>query len=478
MRPIPSSCTALISRRRPGPSKGCTRQASFRRNTMGSSPDACLNNLFHQGGGGVPGDVLFVEVVQEFGAVVNVPPVVGIGRQVHRETADAVQFHVDEPGGMGLKHDRLVQGGLERGEVRLRRAGLPDHVLEVEESVVALAAHQAVIHLDIRAAQVPDAGTVPVEKVPADVGQGIQPAAVHQGDGGPIHGVVHIGVVVVLADGLHIRDLRFEQMLGEAPEIQARRRNLAGGSDQERADVPQFPGDLHGAHQTGVEQDVVQLVGDGGRQVLDLHLLRPGPGGIILLAERLEPRAPGNGAAPVRAFVLLGIAEVAFRQIAGGVGGEDGAVTGRREFLPDPVEHFRHHLLVGDGRTRRPGLERVRAGLAMLAVQAVDDRGRVLGIDPPVVRRLVAEDEDDILIPPLFWEITLPENVDVAVDVVAQGVEAGLVQEQHLAGFLSERAHGQGHVQAVLLAGAEQQGQDGQEYEPDFRHKNRYVGQS
>ena len=90
----------------------------------------------------------------------------------------------------------------------------------------------------------------------------------------------------------------------------------------------------------------------------------------------------------------------------------------------------------------------------------------------------MAEYQDDIFGPSFSGKISFPEDIDVLVDVGAQGIEAGFVQEQDLAGFLPEGADIQGQVQAVPLAGAEQQCQQGHEYEPDFRHKNRCVGQS
>ena len=86
--------------------------------------------------------------------------------------------------------------------------------------------------------------------------------------------------------------------------------------------------------------------------------------------------------------------------------------------------------------------------------------------------------QNDIVVPVLAGEIASLEHVEIVLDVVAQGVEAGLVQEQHLAGFLPVGADGQGQVQAVPLAGAEQQCQQGQKDEPDFRHKNGLIGQS
>ena len=90
----------------------------------------------------------------------------------------------------------------------------------------------------------------------------------------------------------------------------------------------------------------------------------------------------------------------------------------------------------------------------------------------------MAEYQDDVVVPSLAGEIPVLHDIDVPVDVGAQGIEAGLVQEQHLTGFLPEGADGQGRVQPVPLAGAEQQGQKRHKYEADFRHKNRPVGQS
>ena len=115
------------------------------------------------------------------------------------------------------------------------------------------------------------------------------------------------------------------------------------------------------------------------------------------------------------------------------MGGQDGAVSGGRELLPDPVEDFRHHFLVGGRRPDRPDLERVRLGVPVLAVQPNQDRSRFIGIDPPVVQGLVAEHQDDIVIPPFSGEIALLEDVEVMLDVAAQGVETGLIKEHHLA---------------------------------------------
>ena len=159
------------------------------------------------------------------------------------------------------------------------------------------------------------------------------------------------------------------------------------------------------------------------------------------------------------------------------MGGEDGAVTGGRELVLHPFEDLGHRFLVDDGRSGGPYLQRIRPSSTVIVIEPEQDRGRVRRI-VLILFGQVAENQEDVIIPAFSGKISFLELVDVVADVAAQGVEAGLVQEHHLAGLSAIGAHGQVQVEPVPLAGAEQQRQERQEYEPDFLHKNRYIGQS
>ena len=376
---------------------------------------------------------------------------------------------------MGLIDQGLIQRALQEGQVFLRGTGLAEHVLQVEEGVVILAAQNAVVHLHVLSFEIQDAGAVAVEEGAAGGGQGLQGAAVDHRDRRSVHRIVLVCGKIVHASRLQVRDFRLEEMSGERLVIEPGARNLARRDGQVGTHVPEFPGHLHRGHQARVEEDVVQFVRDGGREVLDLDFLGLGTGRIVLLSESLPPGTPVDGtAAVILAVARTGIAEISFRKPSGGVRRHDGAVTCRREVFLHPVEHFGHHRGVGDGLTDGPDLEGVGPEPAVVGIEADHGRSRFGGIVPRGLGQ-VAEEQEDVVILVLSGKVALLKVVDVGPDVAAQRIEAGLVQEHHLPVSLRNipvGAHVQGEIQPVPHAGAESEERlERQKYVPDLRHK-------
>ena len=139
-----------------------------------------------------------------------------------------------------------------------------------------------------------------------------------------------------------------------------------------------------------------------------------------------------------------------------------------------PVEHFGHHGGIGDGGSDGPDLEGVRPELAMVGIEADHDRRRFGSIVP---RRLgqMTEEQEDVVILAFSGKIALLQVGDIGRHIAAQRIEAGLVQEHHLAVRLRNIPVGadiQGKIQPVPLAGAEsEERHERQKYVPDFRHK-------
>ena len=255
--------------------------------------------------------------------------------------------------------------------------------------------------------------------------------------------------------------------------VETGRRNLAGRGSDIRAYVPELPGNLHRGHQAGVEEDIIQFVGNGRRKVVQLDFFLFRAGGIVFLAERVQPgRSPVDAASPpVLALIFLGIAVIIVRKPSRRMGGKDGPVTGCRECFPDQVQDFRDHRGIRDRSTGRPYLQRVRTGFATHLVQADEGRLRLLGIIP-VRPGHMAEYQQDIVVPAVPGQIAFLEGRDVRGDVAAQRIESGFIEQHHLACFLSIRAHGQSKVQPVPLAGENRQQQEEKGYEASVFHKN------
>ena len=274
------------------------------------------------------------------------------------------------------------------------------------------------------------------------VREGIELAGLDQRDGAAA--VLDVVVVVLAAVGHHVRLRGGESVPRKDGVAHAGGEDLAGREDELVGDVAQRPGHLHAAGQAGVQDEVTEVVRDGGSELVEF--------------EELDLRADVLAANGARCRIAV----VTRRHPATSVGGNDHAVTARGELLPDLIHHLADRLRRGAVGHVGVGLEGVADRLAVATAIDAHQHGRV-GRDVIAGRRGCVDEGQDGLVVPQGGEDVALEVLEVLLEVAAEVVIAHAVVNQDLVVRPLE-----GAVQAV--AGGQENGREQQQICPKPTH--------
>ncbi len=274
----------------------------------------------------------------------------------------------------------------------------------------------------------------------------LQLLAVDQRDGAAA--VIDIVVVKLSAIGMEIRlgvgkNIPRKNGISHPGTPDLRRRN-----DQLVRDVPELPGDLYAAGQAGVQDEVVEVVRDGRREVGQLDPALPRPDALLADGRKL--------------FIIL----IIRWQPATSVRRDNHPVAPRGKLLADLVHHPPERLCGGADGDVRVGPEGVADGLAVPAAVDAHQHRRVGGVVVAGRGGRVQEGQDGLVVAQGREHVAL-EVLDVLAKVGLEVVVAHAVVDQDLV----ERPH-EGAVQAV--AGRQEDGREQQQICTDPAHECKY----
>ena len=241
----------------------------------------------------------------------------------------------------------------------------------------------------------------------------VQFGAVHQRDGAGAAGARFRIVIIekLLAVGPQVGLGAAEHVPRKGLVDHAVGEDFRGRSHDIAADVLKLPGHLDRAHQAGIEDEVVELHGDGVHEVAEFQ-----PADVFHVADVLV--ADGFGGGPHRRIGMgfrvkpgmtiskpgvtaelpdaggLCAALVTPWDPAGSVGREEHAVGARGEHFLNVQQGPPERIRGGAERYVGVGLEGVGDGLAVGAAQQADELRRVGGGVVAAARRVVAEGHD------------------------------------------------------------------------------------
>ena len=353
-------------------------------------------------------------------------------RDIDRKAAAAFEREVEEGGGLCVVWNGFGKGCIESCHFGGRSAEMIRQIAQVV--VETKGAGGVVIALDAGEDGGGKRQAVRIDDGAEGLREGFQFRAVHQRDGAGAVGA-RLGVVVfeiLAAIGLQVGFRPGEHVPGQGLVDHSVGQDLRGRDDQTVAFVLELPGQLHAAGQAVVEDEVVQVHGDRRGEILHLD-----PADVVVAADVLVADGFGLGPGVLRllpdaadggAFAVAGIA---CRDPAGAVGGEEHAVTVRRETGLHVLQGAPQEIGGSADGDVVVDLESVRDGASAGAPVDPDHAG---GIGTGIVAGAAGQvaDAHDGLVPGKTGEDVRAEGVEVGPQVGGEVVVTQAVIDQDL----------------------------------------------
>ena len=288
-----------------------------------------------------------------------------------------------------------------------------------------------------------DLRAVFLEKGGADLRKGIHfPGVYHRNGGGTVGpGLAVVVIEVILADGDRV-GFRLQQVLRNGLVVKAVGKDFRLGEADDVGLFTEGVGHFHAAGQAGVDQQIIQVNGNGRHELVQVHfhadkiaviVLSDAFDGRIRIQRREAPGGvrPGPGGPAGRKeikgrfFVLGRVVVITFRKPAGSVRGDHHAVSFGRVALIHEVKGFREGIPAEDLRISVPDFQGVFHRPALrVPIHPVQDRGRQSGV-VLVCSGKPGKDHQDVCRPvSARGKVAFLEHLHILRHITGQGIVA------------------------------------------------------